>query len=344
MDRIKIFIKKGEKMKKFVNDPKNFVPEMLKGIALANPDKLKYIPEYNLIMRSDIPRDSKVSIMQGSGSGHEPAHVMIVGKGMLDAACPGNVFAAPPADFVYQTTKLVASPQGVLHIVNNYTGDKMSFDMGCEMAEADGIKVKTVVVNDDVAVKDSLYTVGRRGVAGNFFVIKAVGAAAERGADLEKLESLGNRVVSVTRTMGMALTGCTPPAKGTPIFTLAEDEMEMGVGIHGEPGRKRVKIENADKIVDELFEAVAGDLPYKSGDEVALMINGMGGTPISELYLLYGHAHEIAEKRGLKIKRNYVGEYCTSLEMAGFSLTLVKLDPELETLLAAPAEIAIRTF
>jgi dihydroxyacetone kinase-like protein len=331
-------------MKKFVNDPKNFVPEMLKGVALANPDKLKYIPEYNLIMRSDIPRSDKVSIMQGSGSGHEPAHVMVVGKGMLDAACPGNVFAAPPADFVYQTTKLVAGPKGVLHLLNNYTGDTMSFDMGKELAEADGIEVRTVVINDDVAVTDSTYTIGRRGVAGNFFVIKAVGAAAERGASLEELESLGNRVVSVTRTMGMALTGCTPPGKGTPIFTLDDDEMEMGIGIHGEPGRKRVKIQPANKIVDDLFETVAGDLPFKAGDEIALMINGMGGTPISELYLLYGRAHEIAEKQGLKIKRNYVGEYCTSLEMAGFSLTLVKLDPELKNLLAAPAEIAIRTF
>ena len=175
-------------------------------------------------------------------------------------------------------------------------------------------------------------------------MIKAVGAASEKGASLDDLEALGNRVVAVTRTMGMALTGCTPPAKGTPIFTLADDEMEMGIGIHGEPGRKRVKMANADAIVEELFAAVADDLPYKAGDDVALMINGMGGTPISELYLLYGIAHDLATKRGLKIKRNYVGEYCTSLEMAGFSLTLVKLDPELEGLLAAPAEIAIRTF
>jgi dihydroxyacetone kinase-like protein len=331
-------------MKKFVNDPNNFVPEMLKGIALANPKTLKYIPEYNLIMRADIPIQDKVSIMQGSGSGHEPAHVMAVGKGMLDAACPGNVFAAPPADFVYQTTKLVASKKGVLHLLNNYTGDTMSFETGREMAEADGIEVRTVTINDDVAVKDSTWTVGRRGVAGNFFVIKAVGAAAERGRSLEDLEALGNRVVAVTRTMGMALTGCTPPAKGTPIFTLADDEMEMGIGIHGEPGRKRVKMAPANAIVDELLEAVASDLPYKAGDNVALMINGMGGTPISELYLLYGYAHEQVEKRGMKVTRNYVGEYCTSLEMAGFSLTLVKMDPELEDLLAAPAEIAVRVF
>ena len=331
-------------MKKFVNDPKDFVPEMLKGIALANPKTLKYVPEYNLIMRADIPIENKVSIMQGSGSGHEPAHVMTVGKGMLDAACPGNVFAAPPADYVYQTTKLVASKMGVLHLLNNYTGDTMSFDTGREMAEADGIEVRTVVINDDVAVKDSTWTIGRRGVAGNFFVMKAVGAAAERGRDLEQLQALGTRVVSVTRTMGVALTGCTPPAKGAPIFTLADDEMEMGIGIHGEPGRKRAKLVQANAIVDEMLEAVASDLPYKAGDEVAVMINGMGGTPISELYLLYGYTHEQIEKRGMKIRRNYVGEYCTSLEMAGFSLTLVKLDPELEDLLAAPAEIAIHVF
>jgi len=331
-------------MKKFVNDPKEFVPEMLKGIALANPKTLKYIPEYNLIMRADIPLQNKVSIMQGSGSGHEPAHVMAVGKGMLDAACPGNVFAAPPADYVYQTTKLVASKMGVLHLLNNYTGDTMSFDTGREMAEADGIEVRTVVINDDVAVKDSTWTVGRRGVAGNFFVMKAVGAAAERGRTLEDLEALGNRVVEVTRTMGVALTGCTPPAKGSPIFTLAEDEIEMGVGIHGEPGRRRVKLAPANRIMDELLESVMSDLPYKAGDEVAVMVNGLGGTPISELYLLYGYAHQQLEKRGLKIKRNYVGEYCTSLEMAGCSLTLVRLNPELEDLLAAPAEIAIRVF
>jgi len=331
-------------MKKFVNDPKNFVPEMLKGIALANPKTLKYIPQYNLIMRTDIPMANKVSIMQGSGSGHEPAHVMVVGRGMLDAACPGNVFAAPPADFVYNTTKLVASPKGVLHLLNNYTGDTMSFNMGREMAEAEGIEVRTVTINDDVSVKDSLYTIGRRGVAGNFFVIKATGAAAEKGASLEELEKLGNRVVANVRTMGMALTGCTPPAKGTPIFTLGEDEMEMGIGIHGEPGRKRVKLEKANNIVDEMLEAVASDIPFKAGDEVALMINGMGGTPISELYLLYGYAHDQVTKRGMKIKRNYVGNYCTSLEMAGYSLTLLKLDSEIEELLAAPAEIAIRVF
>jgi len=331
-------------VKKFVNDPQDFVPEMLKGIALANPDTVKYVPEYNLIMRTDAPRDDKVSIVQGSGSGHEPAHVMAVGRGMLDAACPGDVFAAPPMDYVLETTKLLNSPKGVLHIINNYTGDRMAFDMGREMAEAEGVKIGTVIVDDDVAVKDSTYTVGRRGVAGNFFVIKALGAASEQGADLDDLVALGERVNSVARTMGMALTSCTPPAKGSPLFDLGDDEMEMGVGIHGEPGRRREKLASANAIMDEMLEAVVSDLPFKQGDDVALMINGLGGTPISELYLIYGYAHEQLANRGINVVRNYVGEYCTSLDMAGASVTLVKLDDELKSLLEAPAEIPIRVF
>jgi len=331
-------------VKKFVNDPQKFVAEMLKGIEAANPGKLKYVPEYNLIMRADAPRDDKVSIVQGSGSGHEPAHVMVVGKGMLDAACPGDVFAAPPSDYVYETTKRMRSEKGVLHIINNYTGDRMAFDMGRELSEVDGIKVATLVVDDDVAVKDSTYTVGRRGVAGNFFVIKAVGAASENGAELEKLVKLGERVNAVTRTMGMALTSCTPPAKGSPLFDLGDDEMEMGVGIHGEPGRRREKLASANDIIDELVEAVVSDLPYSSGDDVALMINGLGGTPISELYILYGRAHQQLAERGINVTRSYVGEYCTSLDMAGASLTLVKLDDELNELFDAPAEVAVRIF
>lgn len=331
-------------MKKFVNDPKQFVPEMLKGIALANPDTIKYVPEYNLIMRADAPNDEKVSIVQGSGSGHEPAHVMVVGKGMLDAACPGDVFAAPPADYVYQTAKLVASDKGVLLLVNNYTGDKMAFEMAQELAEADGIKVTTLFIDDDVAVQDSLYTVGRRGVAGNFFVMKACGAKAEAGADLDEVVRVGEKVNSVTRTMGIALSACTPPAKGAPLFDIADDEIEIGVGIHGEPGRKRAKLVSANEIVDVLLDAVVPDLPFASGDRVALMINGLGGTPISELYLLYGIAAQRLADQGIKIVRSYVGEYCTSLEMAGASLTLVRLDDEIEELLAAPAEIVNRVF
>ena len=231
-----------------------------------------------------------------------------------------------------------------MHIINNYTGDRMAFEMGKEMAEADGVTIGTLMVDDDVAVKDSTYTVGRRGVAGNFFVIKAVGAAAERGAELDELLRVGNKVNAVTRTMGMALTSCTPPAKGSPLFELGDDEMEMGVGIHGEPGRRREKLASANEIIDELLEAVVSDLPFAGGDDVALMINGLGGTPISELYLLYGRAHSELAKRGIHVRRNYVGEYCTSLDMAGASLTLSRLDPEIDELLGAPAEIAIRTF
>ncbi len=331
-------------MKKFVNDPQHFVPEMLEGLALANPDTLKYVPDYNLIMRSDVPREDKVSIVQGSGSGHEPAHVMIVGKGMLDAACPGDVFAAPPMDYVYETTKLLASPKGVLLLVNNYTGDRMAFDMGKEMAESEGIRVEILTINDDVAVKDSLYTIGRRGVAGNFFVIKAVGAASEQGADLDELLRIGNKVNDVTRTMGVALTACTPPAKGSPLFDLGADEIEMGVGIHGEPGRERKRMSGADAIVDELLDAVVTDLPYASGDRVALMVNGLGGTPISELYILYRRAHQQLAERGITVGRSYVNEYCTSLDMAGASLTLVRLDDEIDTLLGAPAEVPVRVF
>jgi phosphoenolpyruvate---glycerone phosphotransferase subunit DhaK len=331
-------------MKKFVNDPKKFVPEMLEGIARANPDTLRYVPDYNLIMRADAPREDKVSIIQGSGSGHEPAHVMVVGRGMLDAACPGDVFAAPPMDYVYETAKLLTSPRGVLLLVNNYTGDRMAFDMAREMAESEGIKVQVLTIDDDVAVKDSLYTVGRRGVAGNFFVMKAVGAASEEGADLDELVRIGQKVNSVTRTMGVALTACTPPAKGSPLFDLGPDEMEFGVGIHGEPGRERREVAGADEVTDELLEAVVSDLPYQSGDRVALMVNGLGGTPISELYILFRRAHEQLEQRGITVGRSYVNEYCTSLDMAGASLTLVRLDDEIDRLLAAPAEVAVRVF
>ena len=269
---------------------------------------------------------------------------MTVGKGMLDAACPGDVFAAPPMDYVYETTKLLASPKGVLLLVNNYTGDRMAFDMAQEMSAADGVKVRTLFIDDDVSVQDSTYTVGRRGVAGNFFVMKAVGAAAEAGADLDEVVRIGEKVNSVTRTMGLALTACTPPSKGSPLFELGDDEIEIGVGIHGEPGRRRAPWAPANELVEELLNAVVTDLPFASGDRVALMINGLGGTPISELYLLYGIAHEKLEAMGITIARNYVGEYCTSLDMAGASITLVKLDDEIEELLAAPAEIAIRTF
>jgi dihydroxyacetone kinase-like protein len=232
----------------------------------------------------------------------------------------------------------------VLLLVNNYTGDRMAFDMGREMAESEGIKVKVLTINDDVAVKDSLYTVGRRGVAGNFFVLKAVGAASEQGAGLDELIRIGTKVNDVTRSFGVALTACTPPAKGSPLFDLGADEIEFGVGIHGEPGRERRKLSTADAIVDDMLEAVVPDLPYRGGDRVALMINGLGGTPISELYVLYRRAHQQLADRGITVGRSYVNEYCTSLDMAGASLTLVRLDDEIDRLLAARAEVAVRVF
>lgn len=331
-------------MKKFVNEPKAFVPEMLHGLALANPDTLRYVPEYNLIMRADAPNNDKVTIIQGSGSGHEPAHVMAVGRGMLDGACPGDIFAAPPAEYVIEATRRLASDKGVLLLVNNYTGDKMAFEMAAEFASAEGITVRTLFINDDVAVEDSLYTIGRRGVAGNFFVMKAVGAAAEAGADLEEVIRVGEKVNAVTRTMGVALSACTPPAKGSPLFDIGDDEMEVGIGIHGEPGRRREKIKSAAEIVEEVVDTLIADLPFEAGDDVALMVNGLGGTPIGELYLLFGNAHDHLSKHGIRVARSYVGEYCTALDMVGMSITLVKLDDEITELLEAPAEIAARIF
>ncbi len=330
-------------MKKFVNNPDNFVPDFMAGVAAANPDLLEYVPEFQMMTRKDIG-SGKVSIVQGSGSGHEPAHVMAVGPGMLTGACQGPVFAAPPVDACYETIKACNSDAGVLVLVNNYQGDRMAWDMATEMAQAEGINVRQFWINDDVAVEDSLYTVGRRGVAGNFFVIKCCGAAAEQGASLDEVEAIADKVNKNVRTMGVALTSCIPPAKGTPIFDIGDDEMEVGVGIHGEPGRRREKIKSGNEIADELFEAVRSDLPFEKGDRVALMVNGLGGTPITELYLMYARAAELAEKAGLTVARNYVGEYCTSLEMAGASITMLKLDDQLEKLLDAPAKVAARIF
>ncbi|WP_305096934.1 dihydroxyacetone kinase subunit DhaK [Croceibacterium aestuarii] len=330
-------------MKKFVNNPDNFVPDFMAGVAAANPDLLEYVPEFQMMTRKDIG-SGKVSIVQGSGSGHEPAHVMAVGPGMLTGACQGPVFAAPPVDACYETIKACNSDAGVLVLVNNYQGDRMAWDMATEMAQAEGINVRQFWINDDVAVEDSLYTVGRRGVAGNFFVIKCCGAAAEQGANLDEVEAIAEKVNKNVRTMGVALTSCIPPAKGTPIFDIGDDEMEVGVGIHGEPGRRREKIKSGNEIVDELFEAVRSDLPFEKGDRVALMVNGLGGTPITELYLMYARAAELAEKAGLTVARNYVGEYCTSLEMAGASITMLELDDQLEKLLDAPAKVAARIF
>ena len=331
-------------MKKFVNDPKQFVPEFLEGIQLASGGALKYEPKYNLIYRADMPKPDRVSIIQGSGSGHEPAHTMIVGPGMLDAACPGDVFAGPPVEFVTETSKLMDTPAGVLYIVNNYTGDRTAWEMAKELCEAEGQKIGYLLVNDDVAVKDSTWTVGRRGVAGNFFVIKAAAAKADQGGTLEECVAVGEKVIANVRTMGIALSSCTPPVRGTPLFEIGDDEMEVGIGIHGEPGRQRTKLVSANEIVDLLLDAIVPDLPFKSGDEVALMVNGLGGTPVSELYLLYGIAHKRLAAQGINVFRSYVGEYCTSLEMAGAHISLLKVDEELKELLLAPAEVAYRVF
>ncbi|HET7830244.1 MAG TPA: dihydroxyacetone kinase subunit DhaK [Candidatus Limnocylindrales bacterium] len=331
-------------MKKFVNDPRQFVPEFLEGIQLASGGALKYEPKYNLIYRADMPRADRVSIIQGSGSGHEPAHTMIVGPGMLDAACPGDVFAGPPVEFVTETSKLMDTPAGVLYIVNNYTGDRSAWEMAKELQEAEGQKIGYLLVNDDVAVKDSTWTVGRRGVAGNFFVIKAAAAMADKGGSLEECVRVGEKVIANVRTMGVALSSCTPPVRGTPLFEIGDDEMEVGIGIHGEPGRQRTKLVSANEIVDLLLDAIVPDLPFSSGDEVALMVNGLGGTPISELYLLYGAAHKRLAAQGISVFRSYVGEYCTSLEMAGAHISLLKVDEELKELLLAPAEVSYRVF
>jgi dihydroxyacetone kinase-like protein len=331
-------------VKKFVNDPRQFVPEFLEGVQLASGGALKYEPKYNLIYRADMPKPDRVSIIQGSGSGHEPAHTMIVGPGMLDAACPGDVFAGPPVEFVTETSKLMDTPAGVLYIVNNYTGDRSAWEMAKELQEAEGQKIGYLLVNDDVAVKDSTWTVGRRGVAGNFFVIKAAAAMADKGGSLEECVRVGEKVIANVRTMGIALSSCTPPVRGTPLFEIGDDEMEVGIGIHGEPGRQRTKLVSANEIVDLLLDAIVPDLPFSSGDEVALMVNGLGGTPISELYLLYGIAHKRLAGQGISVFRSYVGEYCTSLEMAGAHISLLKVDEELKELLLAPAEISYRVF
>jgi len=331
-------------MKKLINDPQNVVSEMLQGLVAANPGKLKLIPDKRIVLRADCPVRDKVTIVTGSGSGHEPDQACLVGRGMLDVACPGDVFAAPTMDAVYEATKLSASDKGVLYLVKNFSGDRMSFDMAREMAEADGIRVETVLVNEDVAVEDSTYTAGRRGLAGAIFVYKIVGARAEEKASINELKELGERVNANVRSMGLALTSCTMPAKGTPTFDLGADEIELGVGIHGEPGTKRTKIKRADEMVEDLLGRIIGDLPFERGDEVSVMVNGLGGSPISELYIVYRKIDEYLAKKGIKVFRSYVGEYVTSLDMAGCSISLLRMDEEMKRLMLVPADIPLRIF
>ncbi|MGB9641198.1 MAG: dihydroxyacetone kinase subunit DhaK [Anaerolineales bacterium] len=323
-------------MKKLINKAENVVREELEGIALAHPDLVKVHFDPNFILRADAPVTGKVALISGGGSGHEPMHGGFVGRGMLDAACPGAVFTSPTPDQMYEAAKAVQGGKGVLFIVKNYTGDVMNFEMAAELAQAEGIEVASVIIDDDVAVQDSLYTAGRRGVGTTVLAEKICGAAAEQGYSLTQLADLCRKVNGWGRSMGMALTSCTVPQVGKPTFDLPEDQMEIGIGIHGEPGRTRMPLKPADEIIEMLMEPIIKDLPFRAGDEVLLFVNSMGGTPLIELYVAYRKAHQIAQAQGLKVVRNLIGPYITSLEMAGVSITMLKMDAELTKLWDAP--------
>ena len=328
-------------MKKLINAPDRVVEEMLRGMELAHGGMLRLLPESGVLLRADAPVRGKVALVSGGGSGHEPAHGGYVGPGMLDAACAGSVFTSPTPDQMLEATKAVDGGAGVFYVVKNYTGDVLNFEMAGELAEAEGVQTDYVVTNDDVAVEDSTFTSGRRGISGTIFVHKICGAAADDGKDLAGIKELAERVNGNVRSMGMALTSCTPPESGEPIFQIADDEMEMGVGIHGEPGIERKKIEPVDSIVDGMLDRILGDSVDFSGSEVAVMVNGMGGTPPMELYVAYARVADRLKDEGVNVWRMpYVGDYMTSLEMAGFSITLLKLDEEMKGYLAAPCDVA----
>ncbi len=324
-------------MKKLINAPEAVLAEALVGIAAAHPD-LKVDHANRIIYRGTPTKKGKVALISGGGSGHEPLHGGFVGLGMLDAACCGEVFTSPTPDQMQEATKVADAGAGVLHIVKNYTGDVMNFEMAAELAEAEaGVKVATVVTNDDVAVEDSTWTAGRRGVGVTVLLEKIVGAAAEEGRDLESLAALATRVNESGRSMGMALTSCTVPSAGKPTFDLPDDQMEIGVGIHGEPGRKRVPLAGAAEIAGLLVDPILADLDFKGSPSI-VMLNGMGGTPLIELYLMYGEVSKLLEKAGVKVARSLVGNYITSLDMAGCSVTVLKADDELLKLWDAPVQ------
>ncbi|MDD7834498.1 MULTISPECIES: dihydroxyacetone kinase subunit DhaK [Paenarthrobacter] len=327
-------------MKKLINDPRAVVDESVEGFGMAHADIVDVHPEPKFVVRKGAPVQGKVALVSGGGSGHEPLHAGFVGLGMLDAAVPGAVFTSPTPDQIIPATVAVDSGAGVVHIVKNYTGDVLNFETAAEMAQAEGVRVRSVLVNDDVAVEDSLYTAGRRGVGGTVLVEKIAGAAAERGDDLDAVTAIAERVVANVRTMGVALSGCTVPHAGTPSFELADDEIEIGIGIHGEPGRHRIALENADAITDRLLEPVLEDLGLSSGDKVLLLVNGMGGTPQSELYIVYRRAAQVLAERGLTVERSLVGNYVTSLEMQGCSVSVLRLDDEMTGLWDAPVHTA----
>ncbi len=323
-------------MRKFLNDPADVVKESLAGLAAAHPELVRYDAANQIVVSTAAPRSGKVALISGGGSGHEPMHGGFVGRGMLDAACPGEVFTSPVPGQMLAATKAVDGGAGVVHIVKNYTGDVLNFKLAAEDAADEGIKVESVLIDDDVAVLDSLYTAGRRGVGATVLAEKIAGASAERGDPLAAVAGFVKRVNERSRSFGVALSSCTPPAAGKPIFDLPEGEVELGIGIHGEPGRRRAPLGTATEVVDVVVEAVLSDLKPASGSRLLVFVNGMGGTPLIELYLLYNEVHKRLRAAGLVPARSLVGSYITSLEMAGASLTLLELDSETEALWDAP--------
>lgn len=324
-------------MKKVINEPNQVVPEMLEGVVTAASNELRLLEGTGVIVRREAPVQGKVGLVSGGGSGHEPAHAGFVGMGMLDAAVAGEVFTSPTPDQILEAIKAVDSGNGVLCIVKNYTGDVMNFEMAAELAASEGIEVEQVIVNDDVAVEDSTHTVGRRGIAGTVFVHKVAGARAEAGGNLQEVKQAAEAVIHHVRSMGVALTPCTIPEAGKPGFTLEEDEIEIGIGIHGEPGVERTRIQSAADLTSTLAEQVLSDLPFSSGDRVAVMVNGMGATPFMELYIVNKELQSILKQKEITVADTWVGEYMTSIEMAGFSITLLKLTDDTEKWLLAPA-------
>lgn len=325
-------------MKKIINDPEQVAQEMITGMLLAAPNKLKQLKDTTVIMRKDAPIKKKVGIVSGGGSGHEPAHAGYIGSGMLDAAVIGEVFTSPSVDQVYEAIKAVDSGEGVFLVIKNYTGDVLNFEMAAELATAEGIQVEQIIVNDDVAVEDSSFTTGRRGIAGTIFIHKIVGAKANLGGSLEEIKRVAEKAVANVRSMGMAITPCSIPAAGEASFTLSEQEMEIGIGIHGEPGIERKPLATAKEIATELTQKILADINLQKNDEVAVLINGLGSTPDMELYILNKEVQQILKEKEIHVYQTFVGEYMTALEMGGCSVTLLKLDDELKSLLDHPSE------
>lgn len=324
-------------MKKLINLADNVVEEMIEGMVMAHPDRIKRVEGTNVLVRKDAPVD-KVAVISGGGSGHEPAHAGFIGRGMLDGAVPGQMFTSPTPDQVLECIKATDSGKGVFMIVKNYTGDVMNFDMAAEMAGMEEIKVESVVVNDDVAVENSSFTTGRRGVAGTIFVEKILGAMAEEGKSLEEIKAYADKLIPQIKSMGMAIKACTVPSSGEESFHLEDDEMEIGIGIHGEPGIRKEALKPVKGIVEELMDKILAELDLSDGSEIALMINGMGGTPLQELYVIAHDAHVYLKDKGIATHKTYVGDYMTSIDMAGFSLSVIKLDETSKKYLDAPAD------